>query len=142
MIWWWWCVLGLFLLSIELAAVEAEFYLVFAGLAALVTGAVAYFWPGTTDTIEWALFAVLSLVFMVTIRRRVYGRMVDHLPQGIASHIDQMVTIPSLLAPGQSVRVEYRGSQWTARNDGDAPIAAGAEARITSVNGLTLHVRS
>ena len=34
MAWWSWCILGVVLLGIELLAVDAQFYLVFAGLAA------------------------------------------------------------------------------------------------------------
>ena len=44
------------------------------------------------------------------------------------------------LEPGQSGRVEYRGSSWNARNTGAAPIEAGGEAVIARVDGLTLHV--
>ena len=38
MAWWGWCILGVVLLGVELLAVDAQFYLVFAGLAAIVVG--------------------------------------------------------------------------------------------------------
>jgi membrane protein implicated in regulation of membrane protease activity len=38
--------------------------------------------------------------------------------------------------------VDYRGSSWSARNAGTAPIEAGREAVIDRVDGLTLHVKS
>ena len=52
------------------------------------------------------------------------------------------VVIPSRLEPGQSGRVEYRGSNWSARNAGERAIEAGREAVITQVDGLTLHVKA
>jgi len=39
------------------------------------------------------------------------------------------------------MRIEYRGSGWTALNVGDRPIPAGEEVRIEAVDGLTLRVR-
>ena len=41
------------------------------------------------------------------------------------------VVVPSRLEPGQSCRVDYRGSSWTARNTGGNAIEAGSEARIS-----------
>ena len=38
MAWWSWCIFGVVLLGVELFAVDAQFYLVFAGLAAIVVG--------------------------------------------------------------------------------------------------------
>ena len=52
------------------------------------------------------------------------------------------VLIPTRLEPGQSTRVDYGGSSWTARNIGEGAIAAGVEAVIVEVEGLTLRVRA
>jgi membrane protein implicated in regulation of membrane protease activity len=46
------------------------------------------------------------------------------------------------LAPGNSCRIEYRGSGWTALNIGDQVIPSGGAARIDSIDGLTLRVRA
>ena len=51
-----------------------------------------------------------------------------------------MVTLPAALPPGETCRLEYRGSSWSAINGGQAEIAAGAHARIERVDGLTLVV--
>ena len=48
--------------------------------------------------------------------------------------------MPAALAPGETCRLEYRGSSWSAVNGGSAAIAAGARARIARVDGLTLVV--
>jgi membrane protein implicated in regulation of membrane protease activity len=52
------------------------------------------------------------------------------------------VVIPMRLEPGQSCRVDYRGSSWTARNIDEVGIDAGNEAVISRVDGLTLHVKT
>jgi inner membrane protein len=50
------------------------------------------------------------------------------------------VTLPTELPPGETCRLEFRGSSWSAINGGKAVIAAGAKARIERVDGLTLVV--
>jgi membrane protein implicated in regulation of membrane protease activity len=52
----------------------------------------------------------------------------------------EIITIPTVLAPGESCRLEYRGSSWSAVNGGGSIIPAGAPARIARVDGLTLVV--
>jgi membrane protein implicated in regulation of membrane protease activity len=80
---------------------------------------------------------------MLTFRRRIY-----ELVRGRSGQVDERLTvgdrvvIPTRLEPGQSGRVEYRGSNWSARNTGAQPIEAGREAVIDHVDGLTLHVKA
>ena len=55
--------------------------------------------------------------------------------------IGDRVRIAERVEPGATTRVDYRGTSWTARNDGEAAIEAGSEAEIVQVERLTLHVR-
>jgi membrane protein implicated in regulation of membrane protease activity len=52
------------------------------------------------------------------------------------------VILPQMLPPGESCRLEHRGSSWSAVNGGQTTIEAGNHARIVRVDGLTLVVRS
>jgi membrane protein implicated in regulation of membrane protease activity len=80
---------------------------------------------------------------MLAFRRRLY-----EMVRNRSGQVDERLTVgdrvlvPVRLEPGQSGRVEYRGSSWTARNAGAGPIEAGREALITQVDGLTLHVKA
>ena len=141
MMWWGWMVGGAVLLVAELAVVNAQFYLVFIGAAALIVGLASYAAPGFAPAAQWALFGVLAVVSMVGFRRRIYGRFHRQgppVPQGPAGEL----TLPVALAPGERCQAEHRGSYWTVENGGSAPIPAGGRARIASVDGLTLIVRS
>ena len=92
---------------------------------------------------QWLVFAVLSIVAMVAFRERVYQlvrKRTGHVEQPLT--LGDRVVIPARLEPGQSCRVEYRGSTWTARNVDQQAIEAGKEAVIAHVDGLTLHVRA
>jgi inner membrane protein len=136
--WWAWVAVGAILLGSELAFVDAQFYLVFVGSAALVVGLLQLAGMGAAVWLQWLIFAALAAFSMLTFRRRIYERMRRGLPAIRSGPAGQIVTLPMALPPGESCRLEYRGSSWSAVNGGAALIAAGAPARIERVDGLTL----
>jgi len=91
---------------------------------------------------QWIAFAVLAVIAMFTIRRQVYEKLLSKPGGKVNTDIHQHVVVGQLLEPGKSCRIEYRGTGWTAINVGKESIAAGGEARIDSIDGLTLHVRA
>jgi membrane protein implicated in regulation of membrane protease activity len=143
MTWWGWCIAGAVLFGVELLAVDAQFYLVFAGLAAVVVGLVGLLGIELPVWMQWISFAVLSVAAMFTVRRQLYEKLFANRAHGkVNTDVDQRIVLHEELPPGKSTRVEYRGSGWTALNVGDRAIPAGGNARIDAVDGLTLHVRA
>jgi membrane protein implicated in regulation of membrane protease activity len=138
--WWAWIVIGAILLGSELAFVDAQFYLVFVGAAAFVVGLAQVAGLGAPVWLQWLIFAVLAAASMLSFRRRIYERMRRTLPHVKAGPAGEIVTLPQSLSPGETCRLEFRGSSWSAMNGGKAPLAAGAQARIERVDGLTLVV--
>jgi membrane protein implicated in regulation of membrane protease activity len=140
--WWGWMIVGAILLGAEMFVVDAQFYLVFLGVAAALVGLAGLAGVVLPDWVQWLAFAVLAVVSMLAFRQRLYERL--RRPGGV---IDERLTpgdklrIPATLAPGESCRVDYRGTSWTARNDGEAAIESGTEAEIIDVSRLTLRVR-
>ena len=141
MTWWGWIIAGAILLGAELSIVDAQFYLVLIGTAAIAVGLLALGLPSLDPAMQWAAFGVFSIVSMVGFRARVYRYLRGHPPEVATGPGGGTLTLPAALAPGDSCQVEYRGSFWTARNDGDEPIPAGGHAKVTRVHGLTLSVR-
>jgi membrane protein implicated in regulation of membrane protease activity len=139
--WWGWVVGGAILLGAELAFVDAQFYLVFVGSAALVVGAAVGAAPSLAPWAQWAVFALLSVVSMVTFRSRVYERLRSHAPPVRTGPGSESLTLPVALGPGESCQAEHGGTYWTVRNDSDGPMPVGARARVVRVQGLTLLVR-
>ncbi len=139
--WWAWLVLGIGLLGVEMFVIDAQFYLVFIGLSAAVVGLLGLAGIQLPDWAQWLIFSGLAIVAMFAFRRRLYERL-----RGQAGQVDERLTvgdrvaIATRLEPGQSGRVEYRGTTWNARNTGTSVIEAGREAVIARVDGLTLHV--
>jgi membrane protein implicated in regulation of membrane protease activity len=140
MTWWGWIIAGAILLGAELSFVNAQFYLVFIGSAAILVGLATVAVP-LTAWLQWALFAVLAIVSMVTFRSRVYQKFRGTLPTVSMGPAGGVITLKTSLGAGDSCQAEYGGAFWTVRNDGDTPITAGSRARITAVRDLTLLVR-
>ena len=140
--WWAWITVGAVLLGSELTFVNAQFYLVFIGSAALVVGFLDRAGVLAADWLQWSLFAALAIVSLVAFRRRIYERMRRKLPTMNVSPQGEVVVLTADLPPGGTCRLEFRGCSWSAINGGRSVIAAGARARIQRVDGLTLVVQA
>lgn len=142
MTWWGWMILGSVLLGAELFAVDAQFYLVFLGVSAAVVGLATLFGVVMPEWGQWLTFAIVALVFFLTFRKTLYGK-IRGGGEGFKDTISGgSVTVVNEVLPGADARAEYRGSEWTIRNVGDSAIAAGARAKVVKVDGLTLHVEA
>lgn len=141
MTWWSWCILGVVLLGLEMFAIDAQFYLIFLGAGAIVVGLGGLIGIELPAWMQWIAFAVLSVGAMLAFRKQLYDRVRHRRHAEIETDVNRRVLIPQTLEPGKSLRIEYRGSGWTAVNVGDKPIPAGEEVRIEAIDGLTLHVR-
>ena len=137
---WAWLVLGIFLLGAELTAIDAAFYLIFIGAAAIVVGLIELVVPGLPVWVQWVSFGVIAAVSMVLFRERLYNKLRGGVVGFEDSASSNVVRITEDLAPGDSIRVEHRGSTWTAKNVGTEAIDSGSDALIVSVEGLTLRV--
>jgi membrane protein implicated in regulation of membrane protease activity len=130
------------LLGAEMFLIDAQFYLVFFGVAAVIVGLVGLGGVSWPEWAQWLTFAVLSIASMVAFRKRLYQKL--RRPGG---EIDERLTVgdrvrvTDRVEPGATTRVDYRGTTWTALNDGDTPLEAGAEAQIVDVSRLTLRLR-
>ncbi|MDP9087120.1 MAG: NfeD family protein [Pseudomonadota bacterium] len=139
--WWAWIAIGAILLGSELTLVNAQFYLVFLGISALIVGVLQVAGLVAADWLQWTTFAVIAVISMLTFRKQIYEKMRRALPPMRSGPAGESVTLPTMLLPGETCRLEYRGSSWSAVNGGKSVIEAGSPARIDRVDGLTLVVR-
>jgi hypothetical protein len=141
MTWWIWVVGGVLLLGTELTFVSAEFYLLFVGAAAVVTGFAVALCPDCPIWASWSLFIALSLIGVKVFRKALAERfrVTGLMPPGL-SPIGDSVMLPAGLAAGAEGRAEFRGASWSVSNRSDADIPPGSRAKVTAVEGLTLIV--
>jgi len=113
-----------------------------ARIAALTT------WFGLTDGLAAQLwvFALSSLLLLVFLRRRIKSRLSGYTSEVQDPNVNldefrgQRITVLAAITPGQTGgRVEYKGAGWAAVSD--STLAAGEQAIIVGVDGITLQVR-
>mgnify|MGYP002632341543 CR=1 FL=1 len=138
--WWGWIIFGAFLLGSELMMVDAGFYLVFIGIAAMLTGLVELSGAGLEPWLQWLLFAVISLVAMVFFRRKVYDMLRGSKTDYAQGPVGDSVQLSETLAPGERCRMPFRGTDWTVLNAGTKTVEKGTYAQIAQVDGLTLKI--
>lgn len=139
--WWGWMSLGFFLMGAELFGVDAAFYLIFIGFAAIVVGGMGLAGLTLPMWAQWLAFAVVAIASMVLFRKKLYDRLRGNSPGYADSLIGEAVDLDSGLAPGARGRVNLRGSIWTAVNVGNEDIPAGAAATVVAKDGTVLNIR-
>lgn len=142
MTWWSWIVLGAVLLGAELFAIDAQFYLVFLGISAVIVGLGSLLGIAMPEWAQWTTFAVLSLISFFTFRKSLYEKIRGGAAGFRGSLLGESVTVDSDLAAGAEARVEIRGTRWTVRNVGAETIRGGSRARVVQADGLTLHIQA
>src|SRR5260221_7102361 len=140
--WWAWIAFGAVLMVLELTLIAADFYLVFLGTAALVMGILAVTGIVAVAWLQWLAFGALAAFWMVTLRRWVYERLRRKLPDVKSGPVGQTVVLPAELKPGESCRLEYCGSSWSAVNGGTSLIVAGGRAPVDPLDGPALVVHA
>lgn len=138
--WWGWMIFGAFLLGSELLGVDAGFYLVFVGLAAMLTGFLEVFGIELEPWVQWLAFAVFGLVLMVFFRKKLYAKLRGSGVGYDAGPAGEFVKITETLQPGDRGRLTFRGTDWTVVNDGETVVEKDSNVRIDRVDGLTLKV--
>ena len=138
--WWAWLVLGFVLLASELAS-PSGFYLLFAGIAAIIVGLLGLGELSGPAWAQWLLFTLISVLSVAALRSRLarsFNR-ADGTVDG--SLVGQTVTLNDRIEAGGVGQGEHRGSVWTVQNLGSEALEAGARCTVDEVKGVTLLVR-
>ena len=141
MLWWQWMVLGIVLLGAEMM-VDAQFYLVFLGVSAVLVGLLALALPSSPMWLEWLLFSAIAIATLVLFRRKLFGKVRGNAPGFDQGVIGEIGIVEAEIAAGGSGRITFRGTTWTAHNVGDQSLPQNARVRIDAVSGVTVDVRS
>lgn len=138
---WLWIYSGLALALLEL--VTPGFVLCFFGLAAATVGAARLALGESFDaTWQLAAFSVLSVVYILVLRRALKKVFVGDREGGPAGLPDELVgrvgRVTTAIAPPNAGRVLIGDAEWSAV--ADAPVAAGVDVRVVSRSNLTVKV--
>lgn len=141
MIWWYWILLGLFLLAVELAT-PGGFFFIFFAVSALAVGVVEAMGLVETDWVQWVLFSALSIVCLSFFRKPLLEKMrSSERTEPVDSIVGEVAVTTSSIPAGQYGRAEMRGSLWNARNVADGMLSVGERCRVVAVRGLEIDIR-
>lgn len=139
MTWWVWLLFGIVLLLAELVT-PSGFFVLFFGIAAILTGLLAATGLLHSLVLELALFGLLSVTSIFFFRRA----LLRHLKRMPASEVDAIVGQVAVamddIGLQQRGRAELRGTVWNAQNVGNTAIVAGQRCSVAQVEGLLLHI--
>ena len=139
MAWWLWVLLGFALVLCELLTPGGFFFLFF-GLGAITVGVLAALGAGGPGWVQWLLFSLISIGFLVPLRGRLLRRVAtgDDAAARVDVLVGQVAVLLDDLPPGEVGKAELRGTAWTARNEGERALRRGQRGKVTRVDGLTL----
>jgi membrane protein implicated in regulation of membrane protease activity len=141
MTWWYWLVLGLALIGLEMAS-SGGFYIIFFGVASVVVALLAASGVAEPNWLQWLLFSVLSVASLLLFRNPLMRKL--NLGAG-AADIDTLAgetgTALDDMSAGANGRVELRGTAWSARNTSTAPLPRGHRCVVIRTERLTLLVK-
>ena len=146
MIWWHWALLGLSFLGLEILTLGGlgNFYFLFFGVSALAVSAIVAL--GLTEPIwlQWFLFALLGVVSLLVLRKPLQQKITPKVDSQAAvdSLVGEVATLLEDLPSNGAGKAELRGSTWTVRNAGDAPLNKGQRSQVIRVDGLTLWIQA
>jgi membrane protein implicated in regulation of membrane protease activity len=141
MIWWYWILLGLALLAVELAT-PGGFFFIFFAVSALVIGLLEVIGIVSVDWLQWVLFSVLSIVCLAVFRKPLLERMrASERNEPVDSLVGEVAVVSTPIPAGQYGRAELRGSLWNARNVDDGTLSTGDRCRVVAVRGLEIDIR-
>lgn len=140
--WWIWILAGLALMAVEVI-IPGGIILLFFGAAAMVVGVLTWLGIGGPQWMQWALFSVLSVVSLLTLRGPILRKMKGSTSDAefVDTLVGTAVVVNEPLAPGGEGKVELRGTSWGAHNVGGEPLAVGDKALVERIDGLSLYIR-
>lgn len=141
MVWWYWMLLGLVLLGVEMAT-PGGFYILFFGLAALIVGSLAGLELIQAEWLQWLLFSALAILSLLVFRGPLLAwlkKQDGDLP-AVDTLAGESATPLEDLALNGTGKAELRGSTWTAHNAGPSPLMKGQRCKVERVEGLTIWI--
>jgi len=143
MAWWAWIILGIVCMAIEVHFTH-DFSLFCVGASAFIVAAIAMISGGAPHWSQWIVFAALSVIILLAVRKPLLGRFQAHRGRDADfQYLIGEVATPDDDLPANAVgRAELRGSSWSARNGEGVGLLKGQRCRVERVEGLTVWLKA
>ena len=143
MVWWAWIILGIACIAIEVHFTH-DFSLFCVGVSAFIVAAITALGSGAPHWSQWIVFAILSVIVLLGLRKPLIGRFQAHRGKDADfQYLVGEVATPDADLPANAVgRAELRGSSWSARNIEAVDLRKGQRCRVEKIDGLTVWLKA
>ena len=132
-----WILAGILLLILEM--LSGSFVLLFVSLGCFGAALTAALETTPSITLETVVFLLTSIIGVTLLRKPLQRRMLRSIQ--ISVDMGKEILAQSEIAPHQTSRIAYQGSQWQATNLDNVAIRTGDRAVIVGIDGNTLLIR-
>jgi hypothetical protein len=139
-IWWGWVIIGVIFLFGEVLTL-GSFYLIFFGIAGIVTGSITYFVSQLELWQQILIFSLLSVGLITVLRRRMIQKIVSKESYS-NDLIGRELTLQQTLRPEEGAYAKILGSSWQLVNGEEFEIInSGERAEVVDRVGLSLIIK-
>lgn len=136
---WIWLILGFGLIAAEL--LSGTFVILFFGIGAILTSALAFFNFGNS-AVQITFFAVVSTLSLLLFRKRfIKTQTPQEIQKSLSADIDNTVILSDPIPGFGEAMIAYQGTHWTAVNLEPLQIDAGTRVKIERTEGIKIFVR-
>ena len=138
-----WLLVGAGLIALEVTLAPGIGFL-FAGLAAIITGAAIEFgMVGADDSIaQAAVFLIATSVFAALLWKRLKAWRRNPSAPLYSNIVGTDAVVVGTLNPGEEGNVQWSGTLMRAKLEGTAPLTKGATVTVIAIDGNVLTVKS
>ena len=138
-----WLIAGVILIILEFVLMPGVGFL-FAGLAALVVGAITELNISHSQAVEWIVFFVATIIFAAFLWAPFSRFRLNKSNKVFSDMVGHKAILVNSIAPGETGQVKWSGTIMNAKLTADAvySLAAGADVTIKEVVGNTVIVAS
>jgi inner membrane protein len=113
-----WFYLGIVLIILEV--MTPGLVSIFFGLSALVVALITFFVPGLPEPMQWVLFSIFSILFILLLRKtlkKTFSGTAEVSDGTTDPYSGKRAMVVVRITPNQPGRVEFNGSNWTAESE-------------------------
>ena len=137
--WWIWVLTAFLLLIIEFFSTTAHigFFAIGAFIVAILVGS------GVSMPLwsQLLIFSISSVVLLIFVRPIIVRKLGLNKVVVVDTFVGERAIALDDIAVSATGKAELRGSTWSARNVGSAPLNRGQECVVDRIDGLTLYIR-
>lgn len=134
-----WLIVGFLMLVIEMFSLS--FFAFFIAVGALITALLAYLGILPNLTLQIIVFAVSSVLSLIFLRKIIKEKFSRVKGKEYSEFIGEVVKVTRTIPANGSGKILFRGTEWEAKSEDNAPRNEGEQVTIVRMDGIAAIVK-